>query len=116
MDQNTLWLHDSNGSRQITSQGYAYQPTLSPDSRRIYYMRRSGVSTRTWVSGALWVTDVASGERQRLLPDFLIEDYALSPDGTLVAFVPVRDGTSLPVWIAAVDGRSPARRLPSLRR
>jgi serine/threonine protein kinase/Tol biopolymer transport system component len=114
VEQNTLWLHDSSGDRQITSQGYAYLPTLSQDTRRVYYLLRSGVSMRTWVSGALWVIDLESGERQRLLPDFLIENYSVSPDGTLVAFTPVPDGKAPTVWIAALDGRSPPRRLPGV--
>lgn len=114
VDQNTLWLHDSSGNRQITSRGYAYLPSLSPDAKRIYYMLQSGVSTRTWVSGELWVTDLTSGERQRLVPDFLISDYNLSPDGTLVSFTPVPDGGPPSLWIAAVDGRSPPRRLPEV--
>ncbi len=115
VEQNTLWLHDSSGDRQITSQGYAYLPTLSRDGRRIYYLLRSGVTTRTWVSGSLWVTDLISGERERLFPDFLIEDYSISPDGTLITFAPVPDGGSPSIWIAALAGRSPPRRLPDIK-
>src|ERR1700683_3298391 len=29
--QSTIWLHDSAGDRQITSQGYAFLPSFSPD-------------------------------------------------------------------------------------
>ena len=85
-EQNTVWLHDSHGDRQITSQGYAFQPKLSSDGRRLYYLLRSGVNTRTWVSGALWVSDLESGQRARLFPDFLIEDYSVARDGSRVVF------------------------------
>jgi len=39
--QNTLWLHDARGDRQITSQGYAYLPSFSADGKRLYYLVRS---------------------------------------------------------------------------
>jgi Tol biopolymer transport system component len=109
--ENTVWVHDERGDRQVTSQGYAYQPRFSPDRRRLYYLLRSGVSTTTWVSGELWVADLDSTNHKRLLSDFRIEDYEISPDGRQVVFEPVcADGDS-PIWIAALDGRSPPRQL-----
>ena len=115
VDQNTVWLHDSQGDRQITSQGYAYQPRLSADGNRLYYLLRSGVSTRTWVTGELWVADLRSGQHQRLFPDLLIEDYTISLDGTRVVFTAVTDERHFPVWIAELDGRSPPRRLADIK-
>ena len=111
VDQNTIWVHDSRGERQVTFQGYAYLPKFSPDGKRLYYMLRSGVSTRTWVSGELSVTDLESGEHQRLLSDFRMQDYSLSPDGKRVVFTAIDDTGRRPVWIAALDGSSPPRRL-----
>jgi len=111
VDQNTIWIHDANGDRQVTSQGYGYEPQFSSDGGRLYYLLRSGVSTRTWVSGALWVTDLASGQRERLLPDFLIEDYSVSADGSRIAFTDASDSGRGQVWIASLDGSTPPRRL-----
>src|SRR5262249_40698801 len=113
VDQNTVWLHDTHGDRQITSQGYAYQPTLSPDAKRLYYLLRSGITTRTWVSGELWVSDLETGQRRRLVPDFLIEQYSLSPDGKLVAFKPISNEKPS-IWVGAVDGSSPSHQLPGV--
>jgi Tol biopolymer transport system component len=115
VDQNTIWVHDSRGERQVTFQGYAYLPKFSPDGKRLYYMLRSGVSTRTWVSGELSVTDLESGEHQRLLSDFRMQDYSLSPDGKRVVFTAIDDTGRLPVWIAALDGSSPPRRLADVQ-
>jgi Tol biopolymer transport system component len=111
VDQNTIWLHDPRGERQITSQGYAYQPKFSPDGKRLYYMLRSGASTRTWVRGALWATDLESGTRERLLSDFLMEDYSISPDGKRVVFTTADDKGTGPIWVAPLDGSAPPRRL-----
>jgi Tol biopolymer transport system component len=65
------------------------------------------------VSGELWATDVETGRRDRLLPDFLIEHYSLSADGTRVAFVSIDTEGRSGIWVAAVDGRSAPRRLAS---
>ena len=111
VDQNTIWVHDSRGERQVTFQGYAYSPKFSPDGKRLYYMLRSGVSTGSWVSGELSVTDLQSGEHQRLLSEFRMKDYSISPDGKSVVFTAVDDIGRLPVWIAPLDGSSPPRRL-----
>jgi len=111
VEQNTLWLHDPSGERQITSQGYAYLPKLSADGKRLYYLLRSGVSTRTWVTGELWTSDTNGGQRRRLLPDLLLEDYDLSPDGKRVAFCPIRENGQRSLWIADIDGSSPPRQL-----
>jgi Tol biopolymer transport system component len=111
VEQNTVWLHTAAGDRQITSQGYAYQPKLSPDGKRLYYMLRSGVPRHTWVSGELWVTDIGSSQRQRLFPDFVIEDYALSADGTRVVFSALAERGPSPLWIGSVDGSVPPQRL-----
>jgi Tol biopolymer transport system component len=111
--QSTIWLHDSAGDRQITSQGYAFLPSFSPDGKRLYYLQRSRAS-RSFVSGELWALDLPAGARERLLPEFLMEHYSLAPDGKSIIFVALDDAGHSPVWIAPLDGSSPPRRLTSL--
>jgi len=111
--QSTIWLHDSVGDRQITSQGYAFLPSFSPDGKRLYCLQRSRAS-RGFVSGELWAVDLPAGARERLLPEFLMEHYSLAPDGKSIAFIALDDAGHSPVWIAPLDGSSPPRRLTSL--
>jgi eukaryotic-like serine/threonine-protein kinase len=111
--QSTIWLHDSVGDRQITSQGYAFLPSFSPDGKRLYYLQRSRAS-RAFVRGELWAVDLPAGARQRLLPEFLMEHYSLAPDGKSIVFIALDDAGHSPVWIASLDGSSPPRRLTSL--
>jgi serine/threonine protein kinase len=107
--QSALWVHDSKGERQITSEGYAYLPSFSPDARRLYYLQRS-TANRRFVSGELWTVDLQTGKRQRLLPDLMMEAYSISPDEKQVVFINAADaGRTL--WIGSTDGSSPARRL-----
>jgi Tol biopolymer transport system component len=59
----------------------------------------------------LWVTDLETGRKQRLLPDFLMEHYNISPDEKRIVFI-TADGTGhAPLWIAPLDGSSAPRRL-----
>jgi hypothetical protein len=50
-------------------------------------MRTGG--TETFMKGGLWVADLETRQRQRLLPDFLMLRYNISPDGKRVAFTAV---------------------------
>lgn len=108
--QSTLWFHDARGDQQITSEGFALFPSLSPDGKKLYYLLRAG-GARSWMSGELWVADLESGQRQRLLPDFLMQHYTVSPDGQRVVFVVADDAGRSPVWIAALDRGSAPRQL-----
>jgi hypothetical protein len=111
-NQSTIWLHDSSGDRQITSQGYAFLPSFSSDGKRLYYLQRSRANRR-FVSGELWVVNLETRTRERLLPDFLMEHYNVAADGNHVVFVGVDDAGHSPVWIATLDGSSAPRRLSS---
>jgi len=108
--QSTVWLHDSRGDRQITSEDYAALPSISTDGRKLYYLTQSGGAWH-YVSGGLWVVDLESRQRQRLLPDFRMQHYSISADGRRVAFVAAEDAGRSPVWVASLDGRSAPRRL-----
>jgi dipeptidyl aminopeptidase/acylaminoacyl peptidase len=111
--QSTVWVHDSRGDRQITSEGYGFRPTISPDARKLYYLVRV-LGSRSWISGGLWVADLESGQRERLLPGFEMQFYSISPDGERVVFVAVDKGGRSPVLLAALNGRTPPRRLGTI--
>jgi eukaryotic-like serine/threonine-protein kinase len=107
--QSTLWIHDARGDRQITSEGFSFMPSISPDGKKLYYLVRSN-GLRSWNQGALWVTDLETGRRQRLFPDRQLLHYSLSTDGERIAFVTIDDQAHSPVWTASLrdpDGARP---------
>jgi len=108
--QSTVWIHDSRGDRQVTSEGYGLLPTVSPDGRKLYYLMKAAAAG-SFVSGSLWVADLETGRRHQLLPDFLMKHYDISADGERAVFVAAGDTEQSPVWVAALDGRSAPRRL-----
>ena len=76
----------------------------------MYYLQRSSTNRR-FVSGELWMADLETDKKQRLLPDFLMEHYNVSPDGKQVVFI-TADGTGhAPISIATLDGSSAPRNL-----
>jgi len=112
-EQSTVWLHDPAGDHQISSEGYAYAPAVSPDGSKEYYLVRSG-SSRDFVVGELWAADVSSPRRESLLPGFRITRYDISTDGKQVVFAVREASDKSSLWVARLDGRSSPRQLTSL--
>jgi len=110
--QSTLWVHDARGDRQITSEGFAFLPSFSPDGKTLYFLVRAGASRR-FVSGELWSANLETGHATRLLPDFLTEHYNVSPDGKRVVFLSVDEAGHSQLWLAPLDASSPPHRLAS---
>ena len=111
--QSTVWTHDAHGDRQITSEGFAFFPTVSPDATHVFYLVRAG-GTQAFLRGTLWVTNLTSGERRALLPEFKMKHYAISPDGRRVLFVATDEQGHTPVWLAPLDGRTPPVRITAM--
>jgi Tol biopolymer transport system component len=107
--QNSIWLHDAAGERQLTSEESAQWPTFSTDGKTLYYMSgKSGFLSR----GELSRLDIATGRSEKLVPGVIATSYNVSPDDKLVAYsAPDPDGHSR-IWIAPLDRRVPPRQLP----
>ena len=108
--ESTLWVRDALGDRQITSEGFAFLPSFSGDGKTLYYLVRSRASRR-FVSGELWSVSLVTGRTTRLLPDYLMEHYNVSPDGKRIAFLSVDEAGHSQLWLAPLDASSPPRRL-----
>ncbi len=108
--QSSVWLHDPSGERQISTEGFAYRPSLSPDGTRVFYLLSRGVR-ESFTVGDLWAADISSGRTERVLPDLSIRQYHLSPDGKLVVFDAFDAQGRSRLWVAPLDKRSPPRQL-----
>ena len=118
----TVWFHNATGERPISSEAFAFLPRLSKDGKRVYYLFRQNPeslssesaarerSSPFGLSGTLWSMDLATGDTARLLPDFSVTGYNLSPDGKEVAFT-TRRGEESQIWLARLDRNSPPRLL-----
>jgi hypothetical protein len=111
--QSTLWVHDARGDRQITSEGYVFMPSLSADGKKLYYLVRS-LGLRSWNQGGLWMADLETGQRQRLLADVQMVHYSISADGQRIVFVSVDDQGRNPVWLSSLNAQVPPRQVSSM--
>jgi eukaryotic-like serine/threonine-protein kinase len=106
--QSSVWLHDPRGERLLSAEGFAFDPRLSVDGARVYYLLR-----RTGTAGTVELTmvDIASGRTDRLLPDFSVLDYDISRDERQVVFTTTGSGGERQVWLASLDRRSAPRQI-----
>jgi Tol biopolymer transport system component len=107
-------VHDAKGDRRVTSDAFAFNPVFSPDETKLYYLVKTSLGA-TVPYGTLWVIDLASGQRLRLLPDFQMEHFALADDGNRVALVAANERNYLGVWVATLDGSAAPRQLTAHR-
>jgi len=113
LNQSTVWVRDERGERQISSEGYAEFPKFSRDGKKLYYIAyRHGVSGQS-PSGEIWVADLESGRRERLVPDILVSDYDVSPDGTGIVFSTTDGETRSRLWLASLNFGFPPRQFAS---
>ena len=108
--QDKIWIHDARGDRQVTSEAFSFSPSFSPDGKKLYYIVRTGGGLLI-AYGGLWVTDLDSGQRQRLLPEFQMWRSAVSADGKRIVFTAQKETGRPGVWLAALDGSAPPRQI-----
>ena len=103
----TVWMHDSEGDHQISSEGYATAPQFSFDGRSLYFLMANGQTT----GQELWSRDLATGKVDRVLPGYSMEAYTVSRDTKEIAFV-MKDKTGRSnLWVAPTSRRSSPRNL-----
>ncbi|HTS12501.1 MAG TPA: protein kinase [Candidatus Limnocylindrales bacterium] len=102
----TLWIHDKGGDHAVPSEGDAGGPIFSSDGKKLYYVV---TSARTAIQ-ELWARNMETGESERVLPGYSINDYSISRDGEKVAFSMRDKSGQLSLWIAPTNRSSaPAR-------
>ena len=109
--QSAIWLHDDKtGEKQVTSEGYAFLPTLSPDGKKVYYLGRV-TGSHSYFSGELWVSHVATGAAERLFPGLVLTHFSISHDGKRVVFATEQGQARSGIWVGWLDGTQAPRQL-----
>ena len=121
IQESTVWLHDSQGDRQVSGEGFASVPGLgfvgtgvrsvfSSDGKRLFYLVRKRRS-RAFKSGELWMTDLATGRIEAVLPGVSMTDFDLAPDGEHLAFAALDEEGNPHAWLAQLDAHIPPKQL-----
>jgi len=108
-EDSTVWMHDKDGDHQISSEGNAASPSFSSDGNSLYFLMSNG-QTR---GEELWVKDLNNEKVERVLPDYPMQDYAVSRNGKEVAFTVTDQGGPSNLWVAPTSRRSPPVRISS---
>ena len=122
--QSAVWVHDADGDREVSGEGFAFVPTLAPamsqpfsaDGRKLFYLIRkstqfAGLDQR---SGVLWMTDLDTGRRASVLPGLEVIGYDVSRDGTRIVLAALDDTGASHLWLGRLDGQVPPRQLLSV--
>ena len=114
--QSSVWVHGPAGERQISLEGFAFDPRFTPDGRKLMYRILKGASLLD--ASELRVTDLESGVTEPLLPGITIfgtpsKTYAISDDGRQATVAGFDAHGQCQMWFIALDGRSPPA--PSLQ-
>ncbi len=82
----------------------AADPQISPDGRRVAYVRRSGDIMTDRMRSAIWLIDVASGEQAPLVagPGNHFSPR-WSPDGERLAYVSTAEGAAAQLYVRWLD-------------
>jgi eukaryotic-like serine/threonine-protein kinase len=106
----SVWIHDADGDRQLTSQGFALLPSWASAGEKIFFLVRSGAAP-AYVSGELWSLDLRTGETEAVLPEYAMSSYQVAPDGKRVLFVSTGNPAGDGLWIADLDRRTSPHQL-----
>src|SRR5262249_52158328 len=116
--QGSIWIHDSTGERQVSLEGYSYDPKFTPDGKKLCYRMLNGALP---LSGAseLRVVELDSGRNEALLPGFSVAGppgmaYDISPDSQRVVVAALDHEGKQRLWLARLDRRSPPRQIPNV--
>ena len=82
LTDNTIWIHDGSGDRQLSSEGDAFGTTFSWDGRKLYYLMQSGEN------GA----DLSSRELETGKTERVVSGSAIQPGSTIACYSVSHDG------------------------
>jgi len=104
-DESAVWVHDGQGERQVSSEGYSFSPKLSQDGSKLYYLQAAN-SSESQRGGELCVTDLANSQISKVLPGIIVVSFSLSPDGRQVVYDTSTEGAAVhQLWLASTEHR-----------
>jgi len=120
MPQSAVWISEGGVERQISSEGFGSlpekfkhaAPVFSPDGKKLFYLVRR-TPARMDEYGELWATDLKIRRTERIVADFVITGFDISPDGQRLLFAALDPSGKSHLWLAALDRRSPPKELPA---
>ncbi len=113
--ERSIWVHDKEGDRQISSQGYCHTPRFSMDGKSVFYLQALNYqqSAESNTGAELWVSDLATGQASRALPGIPVAYFAVSPDARKVVFETIDANGQHHLWLSSTEHRFAPRQIRS---
>jgi eukaryotic-like serine/threonine-protein kinase len=116
--QSSVWLHSAGGDRQVSLEGYSYDPKFTPDGKKLCYRILKGALPVSDAS-ELRMVDLDSGRNEPLLPGFAVVGgpglpYDISPDGRQVVATVRDENGKFHLWLAPLDQGVPPHEIPNV--
>ena len=108
-EDSSVWMHDQDGDRQVSTEGYSGLPSFSSDGNSLYFLMTNNQSHVP----ELWVKNLRDGKLESVLPGYAMESYSISRDGKQVAFAANDSAGHGSVWVAPLNRRSSPKRISS---
>jgi len=108
--ERSVWVHDGEGDRQVSFQGYSHTPRFSNDGRRVFYLVSENAS-QIDRGGELWMFDLATGQSAKVLPGIAVISFSLSPDDKQVVFETIDANREHHLSLASAERRFSPREL-----
>jgi serine/threonine protein kinase len=115
LKQSSVWVHDSSGERQISLEGYAYDPKFTPDGKRLCYRTLKGASSLISGPSEVHVVELDSGRNEPLLPGFAVVKYDISSDGQRVVVSALDHEGKKRLWLTPLNRQSPPHQIPNVQ-
>jgi serine/threonine protein kinase len=110
--ERSVWVHDQEGERQVSSQAYSYTPRLSSDGKGLFYLQAMNASQASR-GGELWVSDLGTGQASKVLPGVAIVYFTVSPDDKQVVFETIDANGQHHLWVSSTEHRFAPRQIRS---
>ena len=117
VENNSLWVHDGKGDRQVSLEGNGNNPKFTPDGKKLCFLTVMKAPNQfAWYRnpGELQVADLESGRTEPLVPGLPVLDYDISADGRLVVMSIADDGGKQRLWVMPFDRSSPPVQIPNV--
>jgi WD40 repeat protein len=123
LKQRSIVLRTGPSDRQISLEGYAFNPKFTRDGTRLFYQVFKSESALDGTSD-LWVADVVSGQSERFFSDIASAgtsassggggSYDISPDGRRVVLTVADSSGKLRLWLVSIDRSTAPRQIPDV--
>jgi DNA-binding winged helix-turn-helix (wHTH) protein/Tol biopolymer transport system component len=117
VQNSSLWIHNSEGERQISLEGNGTNPKFTPDGKTLCYLiAKEAANKFAWYRnpGELRMADLKTGRSEPVARGLEVLDYDISADGRqVVTWTTDSEGRSR-LWLATFDHGSPPLEIPSV--